>query len=116
MKYLVLFAFLIITNPAYACFDGYYAPDFMEITNPIIGASALVGIISFIYTIKRKSYIRAVLLFAIYLFISYFGHHLYSGDCGAEIVFLNKVALAFVILWLSTEIILAYLNEKNKKA
>ena len=116
MKFLLLFSLITFSNIANACFSGYYAPEFMEVTNPIIGVSIIFVIISTSVAIKQKAFIRATSATLIYLLFSYYGHYMYSGDCGAQIVFFNKVALAFVVLWLSIEISLAYKNVKNKKA
>jgi len=116
MKYLLSFFLLIIANPVSACFSGYYAPEFLEVTNPIIGTSIIVTMFSIFIAVKKKAFIRAILAIFIYLLISYYGHFMYVGDCGNQIVSLNKVALFFVVLWLSIEITLVYINDKNKKA
>ena len=86
----------------------------MDITSPVIGTGVLVALIAFFIALKQKAYIRAAIVTAIFLLVSYFGHHRYNGDCGQQIVFLNKTALVLVALWLALEISLLYLNAKKK--
>jgi hypothetical protein len=96
---------LLSPKLAWACFSGYYAPAFGDVTDLVIGSGMVVLVCALILGIKRKAKILNVIAPGIYLFLSYYGHWIYSGDCGSQIVFLNKLALGVVILWLLFEVV-----------
>ena len=149
---------------AQACFSGYFAPSFLDITNTVIGLGVVLLIASFALTIRNKftykaamvplvflliayfaehslyltnAYLRIgiILLLASYIFlavkevslsagvipmiylaISYYGHLTYVGDCGENIVYLNKVATLVAASWFVYEVSMLYRHRSKSTA
>lgn len=88
---------------AYACFSGYYAPAFLDVTDPTIGAGVVTIIVATLLSALRRSFGTLFVMPLLFLGIAYFGHWNYSGDCGAQIVRLNVYALLFAAVWFGFE-------------
>ena len=105
---------LMLPGQSIACFSGYFAPAFLDVTNPVIGVGIACLLIAVVVSYKRKISYMLVVLPITYIGISYYGHLNYSGDCGYEIVFLNKIAAVVAGIWLIYEITMYYrVNRKN---
>jgi len=102
-------------TPTHACFSGYFAPEFLGITDPIIGVGVAVLLVSTTLSFMRNRGVMTILIPIIFLLVSYFGHFNYSGDCGSEIVLMNKVAMFLAILWFLFEFGMHYVGRNNKK-
>jgi hypothetical protein len=114
-KNICLIASLVISNSAYACFGGYFAPGFLELTDPIIGVGVSVIFVAVALNYKRKLGILTFTIPIVFLLVSYFGHFNYSGDCGREIVLMNKIAMFISILWLLYELGMYYGYRSKEK-
>ena len=90
-------------SSAYACFGGYYAPAFLDVTDPTIGAGVVTIVVAMILAALRRSFRILFVMPLLFLGIAYFGHWTYSGDCGAMIVRLNVYALLFAAVWFGFE-------------
>lgn len=90
-------------SPVYACFGGYSAPAFLDVTDPTIGAGIVTIIVAMILAALRRSFGALFVMPLLFLGIAYFGHWTYSGDCGAMIVRLNMYALLFAAVWFGFE-------------
>jgi len=115
MSSFCIFGGLSISNSAYACFAGYFAPSFMELTDPVIGVGVAVILVSAVLSYARKLGIVLFAIPTIYFLVSYFGHFNYGGDCGTEIVLMNKVALSIAVLWFFYELGMYYVFRSNEK-
>ncbi len=117
INYLILFLLsLVTTNTTFACFQGYFAPDFLDLTDPIIGSGVLFIIISITINYIRKINALAFLIPTIYLSVSYIGHWTYSGDCGSDIILLNKLAMLIAGIWLLYELRMYYVLRSRPEA
>jgi len=94
---------LLYAVPAYACFADYYAPAFLDITDPTIGAGVIAIVVATVLAALRRNVGGLICIPILFLGTSYFGHWNYSGDCGQQIVQLNRVALVIAAVWFGFE-------------
>ena len=110
-------AFLFLgARPAQACFADYYAPRFLDLTDATIAVGVVTTVVSLILALKRRAFVFAVAMLFAYFALSYYGHWAYNGDCGAQIVQLNRYALVVASLWFGTEALLLIYQNKAFKA
>ena len=83
---LALIATVVATAPAHACSYGYFAPAFLDVTDPVIGSGVVLFLVALTFKFLRKFSFNAFIVPVIFLAISYYGHWNYVGDCGYEIV------------------------------
>ncbi len=101
---------------AHACFSGYFAPSFLDVTNPVIGSGVVFLMGALILNVLRKRTYVALAMPVLYLAISYYGHWSYAGDCGYQIVALNRVATIISFAWLIHEVTMFYRWHRKQAA
>lgn len=112
---LAFIAAIVAAGPAHACSAGYFAPAFLDVTDPAIGSGVALLLVALILNFARKPTFSALAIPAMFLFISYYGHWSYVGDCGYEIVFLNRVATILAAGWFVYESV-KYYRYRTKSA
>ncbi len=105
---LVGISLLLFPAHAFACAAGYFAPTYLDVTDPVIGTGFFLLLIATIINFKRKLNLNAIVMPMVFLAVSYYGHWNYVGDCGYEIVFLNRIAAIVALTWLVYELAMYY--------
>lgn len=94
---------LFDASPVYACFSGYYAPAFLDLSDTTIAAGVITMVVAVVLALTRRGFGTAIAMLFAFLALSYYGHWMYGGDCGAQIVQLNRYALVLASIWFGAE-------------
>lgn len=109
-------ATLVAPAQAHACVAGYFAPAFLDVTDPVIGSGVVLLLAALVLNLTRKRSFGALAVPVIFLVISYYGHWNYAGDCGYEIVFLNRIATILASAWFVYKFAVFYRHRRTSSA